>query len=548
MAIEITDLSELSASEVQQKLAELTARVQELNPDVDLSSGPFRDYISYLSAVLETSVATNLDRIRKSDSIAEIEKDPSLAEDDVVDNVLSNFRIERSDGEAAQGSITIVVSSNTTVTIGAGAIFEADGKQFTSDQSYVAKAEEDQVVSSSDRLLTLLNDGNYGFNIDVTAVEVGADHSLKKDTAVTPVSPPLNFVRAFSAKDFTGGRDVETNSELLSRLQEGLAARTISNRVTMNALLRSIEDFENVIATSVVGFGDPEMLRDSHTIFPLSFGGRVDWYVRSEPALQRIALTKEAVLMTKTSDGYGEWQFSLLRDDFPGFYEVESIRPTGDTDTTTFEVLSDSRDNDLSGDDFVPDIQTTAEGAYSRYQTTTITFKDTETETAALSAGDKRSYDVTVSGMTMIGDIQDYMNDRSVRPYGSDLLVKAPVPCFVSLSFTIYKQTGDDSPDLDAIRSALIDKVNAIGFTGRLSSSSLFDVVHGFLDDRTTVSAIDMLARIRRPDGSQKYLRDYDAIVVPDEPENMVTARTVQFYVTTDSIGISVETVGPTAD
>jgi hypothetical protein len=566
MTIEITDLSALDPADVQQNLDEIISRLQELNPTLDLRRGVFKDLLAGLHATLSTAEQETLERYLSARSLQQIEADPTLADDGVTDDVLSNFRVTRQAGDQATGEVTIVVSSDLTVTISSGALFEADGQQFAADSVFTAKSEAAQINTDTDRLLQEQADGNFFFTINVTAVDIGVDSILAKDTALVPLAPPPNFVRAFATNDFVDGKDVETNTQLIQRLQEGIACKAPSNRTNMKAMLRELSDeaYVGVLHSSLTGFGDEEQLRDQHTIWPGSLGGRVDWWIRTQERLLRVSLTKEATLIqigTRAeifadcaatdpggSDIVGVWQFSLGRDEAPGFYEVRSVKPTGsDNLVGTFEILEDVRGLDLTGGGFVPDIETVEEGAYSRYQTTAIKFVDDSKDYTSLVVGALDNYAAEVAMMPSIGAIQDDLNDRDIRSYGADVLVKAPVPVFMGLSFTIAKQNNQPDPDTDAIKSALVQEVNNISFIGRLYASQLHDIIHGFLGNTTSVGRIDMFGRLRYPDGTKAFVRDFEAIKIDGPADRMVSAKTAQFYLDVEDIAISIETSVPVA-
>lgn len=553
MGIEVEDLTTLDADLVEQNQQELATRLREENPTIDLKSGVLRDLQLNPSAILAAKNRTETDRLMRSMSLREIEADPTLADDDTVENVLSNYRVDRQDGDFAQGQITIVIDSTVTTTIGAGAIVEANGNQYTSNSAFVAKDAQENIQASTDRLIQTLADGNFAFVIDVTAVEEGPDSNVRKDTAFTLQEPPLNFVKAFATSDFIGGKSPETNQDLLTRLQEGLAAKAVSNRVNMNALLREGDDTGShdaidYVSSSIVGYGDPEMLRDAHTIFPMHFGGRADWYLRTQQKTLLTTLKVTATLIEKHLDNTGTWQFTLGRDTAAGVYEVTGIIPVGGIGDTSggFEIVKDIRQIDLTGDIFTPDIVSVAEVAYSRFQTITIQFKDTETSIASLTAGSStQEYDITLVSQPNIAEAQAFVGSRDHRNRAGDILIKAPVPCFLQLSLTVQQQVGSDEViDTDAMKNALAETVNRIPFLGRLPSSMLCETAHDFLFDTQSISLVDMLGRVRRPDGTDKWLRSSEVLVVPDEPDKMVTAKTVQFFSDPDDISISLENVG----
>lgn len=548
MVYEIKTLSELNATEVSTLLTQITSQLQEENPTLDLKRGVIHDSLAYYHSVLETAIRENLNRYLSARSLRQIEADPTIADSTTVDDVLSNWGVTRRVGTAAKGEVAIIVSNSNSVSIASGTVFEANGLLFTADQSYVSTDNPASVSNSSDRLMTQLTDGNWQFTVFVTSVELGSDNKLKADTIITPQTPFVNYVNSFVVSDFSGGEDTETNTELISQLQNGIAAEALSNRVNMRALVRSNNQFSSVTNQSIVGYGDPEMLRDSHSLFPISYGGRVDWYVRGQQGLQTVSLTKEATLISVNASGQGTWQFPLVKGDAPGFYEVTRIvLPTADPEETgTFEVTSDVRGLDLTGSGFIPDIKTQAEGAYSAYQTATIQFLDTVTDASALATGSKQNYTVEVANTPLVQELQEYIAGRDVRNYGADALIKAPVPCFVQISFIINKSSRDSSPDVDGIKNTVASLINSIGFIGRIDGSRILDSVHGFISSDVSITGLDLLGRIRYPDGTTKWLRDSSSLVVKDDAAAMVTSKTVQFFTSPADISVDITTSIPT--
>jgi len=547
MALEVSNLSELTAADVLQKQEFISQLVQEDNPNIDVKRGVLHDLLFYYSAILSAATQENIDRLRKSGSLFEINKDSSLADTDVVDRVMSNFLLTRRIGAAASGTVTIVVSELQSFTIPSNGVFEASGSSFVTTAAHAIRTSSTNIQSVNDRALTPLGDGNYSFTINVTALVVGSASMLTKDTTVIPAVTIPNLVRATVTADFSGGLDTETNGELLLRIQEGLACKALSNRVNMMSLLRNDASVPGLVASSILGYGDAEMKRDQHSILPVSFGGRADWYVKTQeqPTLQ--ALAKTATLMSTDSANRGTWQFSIARDEVPGFYDVKTVKPAdSDNYVGAFDVTLDTRgfdDAPILGE-LTPDIETSKEGAYSRYQTAIIQFYDSDTDTTSLTAGTStQDYSIAIRVMPNIDAVQALAGSRDVRNYAGDVLVKAAVPCFVSLAFTLQGKMGAVLPDPATIRTALASFVNNLGFVGRLNASSLFDIIHDYLPDNVACSAIDILGQIRRPDGTVKPLRSSEAIIIPSEPDGMVTARTTAFILNPEDIAISAETV-----
>lgn len=537
--LKITDLSTLDPVLVEQTFDELNQIMQEAHPTVELTRGVIHDLVQNFSAIYEAKAQAEVDRVTRSASLFEIEKDPTLADDNIVDRVFSNYRVARKAGVQAAGSITIVVSQDVAVTIENGLIFVANGQEFAADAAFIGRPTGSILELSTDRELQALGDGTFAFTIEATAVLVGEAGNIKRGTQMVPDALPNNFVDAFAATDFINGSDTELNAELLTRLNEGIAAKAWSNRVNISALIK--ETFDKILTMSIIGYGDAEMARDQHWIWPTSGGGRTDTYIRARALPQEVPLTKTATLVDVTADG-GVWQFSIARDDAPGFYEVVSIRlPNMAASTNGFEPSSDARSVDLTGGGFVPDIVSAIEGVYSRYQTSVIKFVDTITPTTGLVVGTATaSYSVSVLAMPETKEVQDFVLDRDTGPVAADNLVKAAVPCFMSINFDLRVDAAATTPDVAAISNNLAAYVNNIGFCGQLHASALADVIHNSLVGKAAVGAIDMLGRIRRPDGIDERLRDNAFLEIPDRPEVFTTGRTVVFVLDPSDVGITV--------
>lgn len=548
MAIKIDDLQSLDATAVQATAEQLGAQLEEYAPEVDARRGALGSLVARLAAVLAQKRTDEFTRLQRSQSFYWINQDPTLADDDIVDAAASNFRKTRLPGGTATGTVSIVVTKLQPTIVAAGTQFTANGRTFTTTTAYAARTSLETVQTDTDRVLTPLPDDTYAFTIQVVDTAAGEAGQLKKDTLLTVSPVPLNFVKAFAAEDFAGGVDEESNEELTARLITGVTSQTLSDRPSMRAALLAVPEFERCVASSIIGFGMAEMLRDRHSLWPGSTGGRVDWYVRTQPTVQNVSATKTATLVSRDDTGYGVWQIEFDRDESAGVYDISRIVQQGAASTTvgTYEISQDIRATDLDEIDgtLIPDITDTIEAVYSRYQTIVVRFIDTDTPAGSLTIGDTREYDCVLRGMPLIADISDYFTQLGKLHAAADVLVKAPVPCFLQFAMTIQLRPGQAQPDTDAMRKAITTLINSqYSFAGRLTASVIVDAVHNYLPDRAGVSAIDMLGIIRRPDGVKIYLHATDLLVVPDYADTMTTGRTVAFFIDSQDILIDITTI-----
>lgn len=544
MTLQITTLTELDETEVQQSLAFQAALLAEIDPDVDSRFGVINTLLLRPQAQFAVATQTLIDQVRRSSTLSGIAEDPTLADPEIVEAVARTRGLVVDAGAQASGEITIVISTLAPTTIPVGAQFFADGKTFETLEAYTAQTAEDSVGADTDRVLTAVGDGSYYFTIPVRALAVGVSSEVKKSTLFTSRTTIAYLVKIYAASDFSGGVDADSVTRLLEKERDGVSARTMSNRATMSAWLRTSEhgDF---ITSAIIGYGSPEMLRDRHSIFPVSGGGRVDWYVKTQALPKLTTFTKTAVLVEKTSDDRGIWQVTITRDEAPGFYDVISVVPEGVTEFSgSYAITSDSRGRDMTNSvgELTPDVASIKEAVFTRYQTATIRFKDSDTNTTALSLSATADYDITVRYLPNLAAIQSLVGDLGYRYAAGDVLVKAPLPCFMTVSFKLLGRIGALLPDVPAIQTAVSGYVNSLALGSRLYASKLSALVASYLADGVYCGAIDLFGQLLKPDGSVVTLRSTEMLTLPDDPDNMCSPRTATFYLPVDQVRVLAET------
>jgi hypothetical protein len=542
MSVDVKDLGTLDAGKVAQFDASLTALIQEYNPTIDVKSGTFHDLVLHLKAILDAADQTNIDLVVQSSSLQAVKANPLLADPTILTTLLSNYNITASAGTKASGNVTVVLSALVGTTITAGSTFTINNISFVSPVTYVGRTSSALVVGTNDVLISQVTSTTYAFTIKLNAVNVGLAGNATQNSVVTPTTPPAYFTNAYVTTDFTGGTDADTNQTLLNKLESGLGIGAWSNRVTVGSLITKQTAFANVVNMSIIGFGDPEMLRDQHAIWPGSLGGRCDLYLRSQPLYATKLLSKTATLISKNG-AVGTWQFGIGRDDAPGFYKVSKILlPALDQTGSGFQPTVDARSLDLTGVSGVPDLVSTLvnEGIYSRYQASTINFIDTLTDATGLTINSSTNvYNVYVLAMPLIADLQTFLLTRDVAPPMCDVLVKAPIPCFISLSLTVNYKTGTTPPVTSAIQAALATAVNGLEFPGSLAASFINQTLHDLLTNLVSITGLTMTGVIRKPDGTSTTITDSSLLTIPNDYPNMTSGRTVALLLNPTDITIS---------
>lgn len=546
MALGISSLRELSPEKIADTLLTLAQLMQERHPDVELTRGVFHDLVLYFNSVLNTAVRENIDRILQSRSLQQITQNPALADDALVDHVLSNFNVTRNPGAQATGLATFVFLLDTRTVLPVDVEYTTDEAKFVTTDTFIVLPAGSVPAQTNERVMIDVGDGTYAVTVPFIATTVGTAGNIRRGTKFYANSIPGNIAEVFAASDFVAGKNPATNEEYLQELDLGLTAQTIGSRKSYEKFIRAQTAFRNVLHCSVLGCGDPEQQRDQHSLFPISGGGKVDIYVQTTAAAQEIEHTMQATYVGVGVNGT-IWQITIPRDIHPGFYEVSRVAKPLDRTSNGYAVVSDIRGVDLAQTTYVPDIIYTVEGAYSRYQTAIIRFEDSDALSSGLTINQSKAwYTVTTRGMPLIGDLHDTLTSRDNRPRAADLLIKSAVPCFTKIAFEIRTENNDviDADTISAMKTAVVNAVAGVGFGGQLHSSVIATAAHKFLKGRQALGGIDMFGRIRRPDGSTAYLRDNTLLVIPDDPTRLVTGRTTVFVVGADDVSISYTSAG----
>jgi hypothetical protein len=540
MPVELTNLADLSTTDVEQNITLLKSYLEVEYPSMDLQpGGVLYSLLLRPAALFHTLNQSNMTRLRQANSLLAINQDPTLADESLVDAVLSNYSITRNQGGYAIGRINLIFSTNDFVAVPSSKIFTANGVEFLPvNPVYGVSAISTNTYSV---LFTAQSDGTYVLPVTVKAATTGTSGNLAKGTRLTEVETGLlNLIDIVVASDFDGGEDTESNAELMSKISNGITTPSLGSRNAIKALIQN--NFSSVTDISVVGAGDIEMLRDGHSTLGIKTLGKVDLYVRTRAKPITVTITKAATL---TNPGTKTFSMAFTRNEYPGLYSIESILPAGSTLTGTLEVTSTTRGIDSSlvdGTDFVP-AMADDEGTFTRYQSLTVIFNDNYTDTSGMTTGDTADFNVTLTYMPDIDLVNDWLQHRSRRAPGGDYLVKAPIPCFVGVGLKITVGPGDEEPDTELIKAAVIDAVNSTTFAdGQLDSSVIINAAQSLLSRRSRVDTpIDLRGRVIKPDGNTYWVFDPYKLVIPTIADEMVSSRTVAFFL--DTSNIIVETV-----
>lgn len=542
MSLEISAIDDLTEEQVAEVFGVLTGLIQDAHPSVDVRRGVFHDLVLYLNSVLNAAVKENINRLQQSQSLLQIEANPEIADDEVVDQVLSNYGLTRDAGAQSTGYITFVLTTKLKTQFLASTLFTADGVSFSLLRNFFAVASEEDALDDSYRVIDEASDGTLSVTLPAYALTAGAAGNLQTGSTFAVDFILDNVVTIYASSDFVGGRDADTNADYLSKVKAGMSAKTIGGRNSYEAFIRNQTGFSDVLHVSVVGAGDEEQTRDQHSIIPISGGGKTDVYVQTKATAQR---TVHNVAATYVGDSVGGtlWQINISRDLAPGYYYFDGVAPAGLADpySNLYEITADFRITNVFGLPFQPDVANYTESAYSRYQAGYIIFENTDVITGSLVINEStQQYQLISVSMPDIRELTEVVTAPENRARATDVLVHAAIPCMTRIAITINTGPSDILSDatIAKIKSDLVFAVSKVGFSGSLHAARLVSTISPYLNAQQEIESVNMFGKIRKPSGVFGYASATDVLKIPHDPAGGVTKNTTVFLTSVDNIEI----------
>jgi hypothetical protein len=515
-------IKNLKADDVQRNLNILKQVLHEADPAITVGSGPVHDLVLYYAAAFTAANQRDIAEAMAAINLGRLAKNPNGAAPEHVDRVLANWLVRRQRGTPSKGVLTLLTSQQTGFVIPPGTTFQANGHTFKTTGTLQIRAHA-KTLTDSDRLLVKQARGQWSCNVPVISVTQGNTSNIRRGTQVKFDKEYLPHVhRAYANKDFTGGADEETNDQMLNRLVRTAGGKVWSNRFTGEALVCKHPKFDRAIAVSIIGFGDPEMTRDQHTLWPGSTGGRSDVYVKPNGNI----LTKEVKVLgtaiEERADGV-VWELYIERTAAPGFFYAASVTNEAGVKCS---ILQDTRLIDTEGAETLPDLQNGSEAAYSAYQAAKLLIL----EPRRGQVNGLADFLVDLRYLDGIDELQEQMHRRDVTSATSDILVKAAVPCFTAVEIEVQRKPHDPQVNADVIKEAVATAINHTGFTGHLSVTSLLGIISTHLAHGLVMRDIKLSGKIRYPDGRIETLPSGSLLTIPNEPTRLVSPRTTTFF------------------
>ena len=371
----------------------------------------------------------------------------------------------------------------------------------------------------------------YTFTIKVEAAVAGSTSAIGLGTSLTLTEAPWGIVTCTASDDFVPGRAAETNAELLARVQTGITAAVISGQEHSQRLLTSVK----AEATgSFLGAASPLVTRGLLNILGVAQTGFVDAYIKTVPTVSYRDITVNA---TVTNVGTKSLTFTLDRATCAGMYRLLNLRRVSSSGVVTVMPAPTLTPTLVVAAPFTPRVASSKDLYFSRNHSITGTFTDTG-NTAITTLGQVVVYQFTQAYMPDI-ELCAGISADSTRPAGTDLLVKAAVPCFVNVDISIRMPSGVPQPDVLVIQTAVATAIQVLPFgTTQLTSFVVHKAVASVLSLGEVLS-VQFSGGIYAPSGVDIAIIPATVLNVPEDSVNGVGAANTFFSCSSAAVQVS---------
>lgn len=525
----------------------VSSGIKAYNRKLDTRDGTvLRDLLVNPEAAIEGVTSAQIEEARKSSSLKRLKEAQDAGEEidqSDVDAILSNFNVKPTSGTPARGIVKVVVSDGAVAySVSEGAIFKTvDDVEFASDMQIVASGSLGASPTLSPNAKLYKGTAGHFFLVPVTATTHGSNGNVAQGTALTPDSPVASFVMAEAYKDFGGGADVEPLGKVIDNIPSGLSIRGFVNKRAAEGMLRDAFDAGDnpIVAVSSVGYGNKAQVRDRHNVFGVGVGGRVDLYVRN---FSNFFTDTKTIVGTGSN---GSYEIKIPAGAFPGACWIKSVSDpftdTGDEDVLNSLAFEAYRTADVgeTWHDFDCSERPT-EAFNTIWQGFSIVLDNVPPDVDGTGWSAERPFKVTAYCLPQAEDLQEYVDRDDIRSIASDVVVRCPVICNVSVNANVQYDPKNPIEE-SAARERIRTYINGLGFVGRLTRSEIVQILKNLGASSVEMPTQDMLYGVLHDANGVRHVLSGDALDVAsvEDGNAMLTKDTVVFCAEDANIQIS---------
>ena len=515
--------------------------IAESFPAADISPGSvLNELVVKLASTLQNPIKNDISTLQQTSSIVAALESPEDTYSDIISNIATNYGVARNEGNYAAGKLKVIVSGDSNIYLDKGFTFQQPVLKlnFKVTTNYRITTSPQ---NSNELLLKQINGSSlYYFILPVQAEGTGSKYRIQDQTGYQLTK----FVDAKAYGNFSGGLDQESDKELISRFKSGLSHKTLLSKDSI--YYRVHELLPNLRDISLITANDVESTRAKQNVFGISTLGMVDVYAKTSFGLDTSTLS---MLGTKTATGV--WSISFGQDDAAGFYKVISILPK---DSGLLGSLTHTIEYDYSNSGTPSNILNNKyEARFTKYQTAVATVEFDETSlddrSEEVPVGTQELFDVIVSRQPDIKEIQDLLLSTGERIPCADYLVKATLPCFVTINLKLVRKDSTQDFPVDLLKQDIYNYVNSLKFGEDLHASAIINICHKY-DIRNVQLPLKLTGDIFTDHSTIIKISSPDVLTIPTKLTMGVSKKTTSFVLNyfnqdtdpgsnlTDAIGI----------
>ena len=506
----------ITTPQIDEAVAANRAILQERFPDLDISvGGPVDSVLVDGASVITARNTADVNRAYLFQQLRAIAQGLVEVPNDDVDRLVSNYYLTRREATPASGPVSFIVRNRAQYTLQAGYTLRVGGQSYRVPRTVTVYPDDTANVDFTapqnvrlEQVYDAETGFDYRFAVTVQSVEARPEAVLVAGQRLTPTQAFDGLGYVVATTNFQGGFAAEDNEALARRALDGLVARNAASRDGIRACVRDVIPLGD---SSAIGANDPLMSRDRNNVFGISSGGRVDVYVKSGAVASAGYLD---ITATVTDPGTRTVRITLSREQSAGVYRVTvwprytSTPPTLVSGAITVE--DELHEPWVDPDDlaFNPQTPDEIDRAFSARQIITIDITD-DRETATdfvvpMSAvGDDVSEYYQVQVEYQAGVLEaDAQLTGTLRPPGTDILVKAAAPCFISVGVIAERPVEYNGPDEDSLSASLASAINQLPIGTRFIDGLAIASLLREIEPSLTMASVSLSGLIYGQDGS----------------------------------------------
>lgn len=272
-------------------------RLKEYDPNFEVRKGSAFDKLFFKpSQFLLQPIRDEADELFIGQSLRRIlaQDDPDSFNEELVDDLVSNFIVYREEGGVSSGSARVYYASpvNREYPALGFTCTGSNGLNYSNPAPYFITEEQ---------MSAQIENGLYYFDIPIVSDDIGKDTELDTDGIVAVVGDD-DVITVTNKLAIKGGTNRETNTELIERARNAITVRDLVTGKGFSATLN--ENFPATITEiQAIGFGDREMMRD--ILFNAHVGGKHDGWIKTSSITTKsadfVGLLVDSTRQTKTT-------------------------------------------------------------------------------------------------------------------------------------------------------------------------------------------------------------------------------------------------------